>query len=198
MQYRILNLLCFHLALSKSINEESDKSYFLKDDVQYIENVHDLNYLPFFPERMKIERVEKLVANLHDKTEYVMRIRNLKKAFNHRLILEKVYRMIKFNQKAWLKLYIDMNTDLKKAKKQKLILKNIFFKLMNSAVFGNTMEYMKKKKKKHIKQQKCENRYVTTERRKYYLVSEPNYHTTKFFTEHLLAVEMKKNRDGYE
>ena len=192
MQYRILNLLCFHLALSKSINEESDKSYFLKDDVQYIENVHDLNYLPFFPERMKIERVEKLVANLHDKTEYVMRIRNLKKAFNHRLILEKVYRMIKFNQKAWLKLYIDMNTDLKKAKKQKLILKNIFFKLMNSAVFGNTMEYMKKKK--HIKQQKCDNRYVTTERRKYYLVSEPNYHTTKFFTEHLLAVEMKKKQ----
>ena len=156
MQYRILNLLCFHLALSKSINEESDKSYFLKDDVQYIENVHDLNYLPFFPERMKIERVEKLVANLHDKTEYVMRMRNLKKAFNHRLILEKVYRMIKFNQKAWLKLYIDMNTDLKKAKKQKLILKNIFFKSMNSAVFGNTMEYMKKKNA-------LSNRNVTTD-----------------------------------
>ena len=105
---------------------------------------------------MKIERVEKLVANLHDKTEYVMRIRNLKKAFNHRLILEKVYRMIKFNQKAWLKLYIDMNTDLKKAKKQKLILKNIFFKLMNSAVFGNTMEYMKKKNT-------LSNRNVTTD-----------------------------------
>ena len=105
---------------------------------------------------MKIERVEKLVANLHDKTEYVMRIRNLKKAFNHRLILEKVYRMIKFNQKAWLKLYIDMNTDLKKAKKQKLILKNIFFKLMNFAFFVNTMEYIKKKNT-------LSNRNVTTD-----------------------------------
>ena len=39
---------------------------------------------------------------------------------------------------------------------------------------------------------------VTTERRKNYLVSEPNYHTTKFFTEHVLAIEMKKNRDTYE
>ena len=65
---------------------------------------------------------------------------------------------------------------------------------MNSAVFGNTMEYMKKKKKTHIKQQKCDSRYVTTERTKYYLVSEPNYHTTKFFPEHLLAVEMKKKQ----
>ena len=65
---------------------------------------------------------------------------------------------------------------------------------MNSAVFGNTMKYMKKKKI-HIQQQKCDNRYVTTERRKYYLVSEPSYHTTKFFKEHLLAVGMKKKTE---
>ena len=39
---------------------------------------------------------------------------------------------------------------------------------------------------------------VTTERRRDYLVSEPNYHTTKFFTENLFAIEMKKNRDNYQ
>ena len=60
---------------------------------------------------MKIEKVEKLVANLHDKTEYVMHIRSLKQALNHRLALKKVYRVSKFNQNAWLKPYIDMNTD---------------------------------------------------------------------------------------
>ena len=38
----------------------------------------------------------------------------------------------------------------------------------------------------------------TRERRKNYLMSEPNYHTRKFFTENLLAIEMKKNRDTYE
>ena len=49
---------------------------------------------------MKIEKVEKLVANLHDKTEYVIHIRNLKQALNHGLVLEKVHRVIKFNENA--------------------------------------------------------------------------------------------------
>ena len=51
---------------------------------------------------MKIEKVENLVANLHDKTEYFIHIRNLKEALNHRLVLKKVHRVIKFNQNAWL------------------------------------------------------------------------------------------------
>ena len=49
---------------------------------------------------MKIEKIEKLVANLHDKTEYV---RNLKQALNHGLVLKNVHRVIKFNQNTWLK-----------------------------------------------------------------------------------------------
>ena len=49
---------------------------------------------------MKIEKVEKLVTNLHDKTEYVMHIRNLKQALNHGLVLKKLHRIIKFNQNA--------------------------------------------------------------------------------------------------
>ena len=59
---------------------------------------------------MRIENVEKLVGNAHDEKENVIRIRNLKKALHHGLILKKVHRVIKFNQKAWLKSYIDMNT----------------------------------------------------------------------------------------
>ena len=76
---------------------------------------------------MKIEKVQKLVANLHDKTEYVMHIRDLKQALNHRLVLKKVHRAINFNQSPCLKSYIDMNTDLRK-KKQKMVLKNIFLR----------------------------------------------------------------------
>ena len=67
---------------------------------------------------MKIKTVEKLVANLHDKTaihfNLVLHIKNLKQALNHGLVLKKVHRVIKFNQNAWLKPYIDMNTDLRK------------------------------------------------------------------------------------
>ena len=54
----------------KNYNEESDELYFLEVDVQYLEKLHELhNDLPFLPERMKIEKVEKLVATLHDKIE---------------------------------------------------------------------------------------------------------------------------------
>ena len=70
---------------------------------------------------MKIEKVKKLVANIDDKTEYVIYIRNLKQALNHGLVLKKLHRIIEFKQKAWLKSCIDMNTNLRK--KGKMLLK---------------------------------------------------------------------------
>ena len=83
---------------------------------------------------MKIEEVENLVANLHDKTEYVMHIRNLKQALNHEVVLKKMHIIIKLlKQEAWLKSYIDMNTDLRK--KAKNDLEKYIFKLMNHVVF---------------------------------------------------------------
>ena len=55
----------------KNYNEDSDEGCFLEVDVQYLENLHKLfNYLLFLRERMKIKKVEKLVANLHDKEKY--------------------------------------------------------------------------------------------------------------------------------
>ena len=168
----------------KNYNKDSDEGYFLEVDVQYSETLHELhNDLPFLPERIKIEKVEKLVTNLRDETEYVIHIRNLKQALNHGLILKKVHTVIKFNQKAWLKPYIDMNTKLRQKAKNNF--EKDFFKLMNNAVFRKTMENVRKHR---------DIKLVTTERRRNYLVSEPNYHTTKFFTEHLLAVEMKKKQ----
>ena len=71
---------------------------------------------------MKIEKNEKHVANLRDKTEYVIHIRNLKQALDHGLVFKTVHRVIKFNQNAWLKPYVDINTEIKR----KMILKKIF------------------------------------------------------------------------
>ena len=82
---------------------------------------------------MKIKKVKKLAANLHDKTEYVIHIKNLKQALNHGLALKKVQIVIKFAQNAWLKPFVDMNTDLRK--KTKNDFEKHFFKLMDNAVF---------------------------------------------------------------
>ena len=92
----------------KSCNEKSDEGYFLEVDIQHPEKVHELhNDLPFLPKRIKIEKVKKLVENLHDKTEYVIHIKNLKQVLNHGLVLKKMYRIIKFNQKVGLKSHFD-------------------------------------------------------------------------------------------
>ena len=110
----------FNERFIKNYNEESDEGYFLEVNIQYPEKLHRLHYhLQILPGRMKIEKVEKLVTNLHDKIEYDSHIRNLKQASNHRLILNKAHRVIKFNQEAWIKPCIDMNTKLRKKTKNK-------------------------------------------------------------------------------
>ena len=80
----------FDESFIKSCTEESDEGYFLEVDIQYPELLHNLhNNLPFLPEKMASEKVGELLANLQDKTEYVIHIRNLKQALNHRLVLKK-------------------------------------------------------------------------------------------------------------
>ena len=73
--------------------------------------------LPSISERMKIKKCIKLACNLYDKKEYVVHIRALKQVLNHGLIFKKVQRVIEFNQEAWLKPYIEMNTKLRTAQR---------------------------------------------------------------------------------
>ena len=91
--------------------------------------------------------------------------------------------MIQINQKAWLKPYIDMNAELRK--KAKNDFEKEIFKLMNNAVFGKTVENVRKHR---------DIKLVTTDKRRNQLASEPNYHTTKYFSENLMATELKKTK----
>ena len=126
-------------------NHEERKEHFFEVDTEYPKKLHELhNDLPFLPERNNIEKVEKLVANLHDKNEYVIHKRNLKQALNQGLVLKKGYRVIKFNEKAWLKWNIEINTKLRK--KAKNDFKKDFFKLMKNSVFRKTIENVRKHK----------------------------------------------------
>ena len=122
----------------KHYDENSDKGYIFEVDVEYSKNLHKLQSdLPFLLERMKINKFSKLTCTLYDKENYVVRIRALKQALNHGLILKMVQRIIEFRQVTWLKSYSDMNTKLRTEAKNEF--EKDFFKLMNNSVFGKTM-----------------------------------------------------------
>ena len=153
----------------ENYDENSDKGYTLEVDKEYPKNLHTLHSdLPFLSERMKINKCTKLVCTVQDKENYVIHIRALKQALNHGLILKKVHGVIEFRQDAWLKPYIDMNTELRKEAKNEF--EKNFFKLMNNSVFGKTMENVRNHR---------DIKLVTTNKQRNKFVSEPNYHTTK-------------------
>ena len=102
---------------------------------------------------------------------------------NHGLKLKKIHRIIEFNQEAWLKPYIDVNTELRKAVKNDF--EKDLFNLMNNSVFGKTMENIRKDK---------DIKLVTTDKKRSKLVSEPNYHTINLILEDLSIIEMKKTK----
>ena len=165
----------------KEYNEINDKGYVIEADVDYPQELHDLHSnMPFLSERMIINKTKKLVCNLHNKKNYVAHINILKQALNHGLKLKKVHRVIEFEQGAWLKKHIDFNTDLRAKATNDF---EDFFKLMNNAVFGKTMENVRKHR--NIK-------LVKTDKKRNKLVSEPNYHTMKLIDEDLAIIEMKK------
>ena len=168
----------------KNYNENSYKGYILEVDVKYPKELHDLhNDLPFLPKKMKIDKCKKLVCNLHNKKKYVVHIKSLKQALNHGLKLKRIHRIIEFSQKAWFKPYKDMNKELRKLAKDDF--EKDLFKLMNNAVFGKTVENIRKHR---------DIKLVTTNKKRSKLVSEPNYHTLNYISEYLSIIEMNKTK----
>ena len=159
-------------------------SCILEVDLEYPKGLHDLhNDYPLAPESLKVNKVEKLIPNLNDKTKYVVHYENLKLYESLGLKITKIHRGIKFEESTWLKQYIDLNTNLR-AKANNEFEKD-FFKLMNNAVFGKTMENIRKR---------VDVRLVTSEEKVNKLVSKPNYDRRTIFSENLVAVHMKKTK----
>ena len=177
------NLSMFTEEFIKNYDENGDKGYILEVDVEYpkkLRNVH--SDLPFLPERMKINKCERLFfCNTRNKENYIIHIVSLQQALNHGLILSNVHKVIEFEQEAWLKPYIMMNTELRMQAKNDF--EKDFFKLMNNVAFGKTMENVRNHRDIKI---------VTTDKRRSILASEPNYHSTKYISKDLLIREIKK------
>ena len=154
----------------------------LEVDLTYPEKHHDLhNDYPLAPERITVNKVEKLIPNLNDKTKYVIHHETLKLYLSLGLKLTKIHRGIKFEESAWLKPYIDLNTDLRA--KAKNDFEKDFFKLMNNSVFGKTMENIRNR---------VDIRLVTRESQAKKLTCKPNYQHQTIFSKNLAAVHMKK------
>ena len=155
----------------------------LEVDLQYPKELHDLhNDYPLCPERVKCDKgVEKLIPNLQDKNNYVIHYKNLMQCLKLGMKLKKIHRGIKFIEFAWLKSYIDMNTNLRTQAKNNF--EKDFYKLMNNSVFGKTMENIRNRVNVKL---------VNTKEKLKKLVAKPNYRSCKIFNENLVSVHMKK------
>ena len=136
-------------------------------DGDYPEELHDKhNDYPLCPEKMTVTKEMfsphnlyltelagekpkdnmKLVPNLKNKTNYVLHYTALQQCLRLGMKLTKVHKVITYDQKPWLKSYIDFNTQNRKlAKENKNAFLTDFYKLMNNSVFGKTMENVRKK-----------------------------------------------------
>ena len=162
--------------------KKDKRGYLLEIDVEYPKELHEnYNELPFLTERMKIGRMEKLVPNLKDKKGYVVHIKALDQALKHGLKLKKVHWVIEFQQSRWMKVYIMLNTRLRKDAKNEL--EKDFFKLMNNSVVGKTMENIRNHKDMKL---------VTSYKKYLKYVMKPNFKDGHPFSKYLFAVEMRK------
>ena len=168
----------------KNYIEQSNTGYVLVVDVIYPTHLYkEHRDLPFLPYRSKVNKVNKLLCGLNDKNNYSIYICTLKQALNHGLILKKVHAVISFTQDAWLKPYIDMNTQLRM--KAANDFEKDFYKLCNNSVYGKIVENFRKHRDIQL---------VTTNKKRSILVSEPNYYSPKYISKDLLIMEMKRHQ----
>ena len=170
----------------KNYNENSDTGYLLVVHVTYRKDLYEKNkYLPFLTEKLKIDKSAKLSCNFNDKNNYPIHICALQQALNQGLKLEKVNSVISFSQSAWLKQYIDRNTEFRM--KANNDFEKDCFKLLNNSFYGKTMENVRKHR---------DIRFVNNGNRKSKIASEPNYNGTKYISKDFLIMELKI-RDVY-
>lgn len=188
----------------EEVPDDHSTGYILQVDLEYPQHLHDHhNDYPLAPESMKITHdmlspysrllaadlqyhpggVKKLVPNLYNKTNYILHYRNLKLYLGLGMKLTKIHRILQFQQKAWLKPYIDLNTQ-KRAQAKNAFEKD-FFKLMNNSVFGKTMENTRK----HVNVE-----LITEPSKMKKLVAQPTFKRAKQFNEHLVAVERARQK----
>ncbi|MFN9115765.1 MAG: hypothetical protein ACK5XN_37405, partial [Bacteroidota bacterium] len=186
--------------------KDSRIGYIVQCDLKVPEELHDyFNDYPLAPEnclgeysktmqekykiingKNPISTVSKLIPNLRNKTDYVLHYRNLQLYVQLGLEVTKVSKVISFTQEAFLKKYIDFNTD--KRSKTKNDYEKDLFKLMNNSVFGKCLENVAKRINVDL---------MTDSKKFVKKTSKPNFKDFRIFSEGLAAVEMSKTEVVY-
>ena len=187
-----------------SYDENSAKGLILEVHLEYLPELHHLhNDYPLAPEKMVVKpemlsdysreilgregmtigKVQKLIPNLRDKKEYVLHYRNLQLYLSLGLKLTKIHRALEFSQSNWLEPYIAFNTQKRAGAKNPF--EKDFFKLANNAVFGKTMDNLRKRSNIQL---------VTDPEKMPRLTARPTYVSHKIFHKNLVAVHCKKTK----
>ena len=185
-----------------NVSDDSDIGYILEVDLEYPTEFHDLHSdFPLCPEKLKVTddmlspycqqlkedlglkepSIGKLIPNLHNKTRYILYFKNLKLCLDLGMKLTKIHRVLTFQQSPWLKEYIDFNTE--KRKQAANDFEKDFFKLLNNAGFGKTMENLRNRVNIEL---------VTTEKRLRKLTKAPSFDHFRIFTPEIAGVNLKK------
>ena len=163
-------------------------SCILEVDLEYPKNLHDLhNDYPLAPEQIMVNKVSKLIPNLGNKKKYVLHYENLKQYLRLGLKLTHIHRGIKFKESPWLEKYISLNTKLRTEAKNEF--EKDFFKLMNNAVFGKTMENIRNR---------VDIKLVNNKEQAEKLSAKPNFKHCNIFSEDLVAIHMKKTKLDFD
>ena len=159
----------------------------LEVDLDYPKSLHDKhNDYSLAPERMTINKVDKIIPYLDNKKNYFIHYNNLKLYERLALKISKIHRGIKFEERAWLKEYINLNTDLRT--KAKNDFEKDFFKLMNNSELGKTMENI---------ENRVDVRLVTKEEEAVKLSKKHIFESRTIFDENFIAVHRKRTKLVY-
>jgi hypothetical protein len=189
----------------QGLKDDAERGYILEVDLKVPTELHDFfNDYPLAPEQsvskpspfmkelgkklnIAENKVEKLVTSLSDKKNYVLHYRNLKLYLRLGLVLEKVHKVLSFKQSAYLKQYIDFNTEKRKESKNDFE-KNLF-KLFNNAIFGKTCENV---------ENRIDVKLLTDPKKFVDQCSKPYFKDFKIFNNDLVACEMGKTCVKYD
>ena len=156
----------------------------LEVDLEYPKSLHDLHSdYPLAPERVEVNKVDKLIPNLWDKKKYILHYENLKQYLSLGLELTHIHRGIKFKESRWLEKYIALNTDLRTGAKNEF--EKDFFNLMNNSVFGKTMENIRNR---------VDIKLVNNKKQAEKLSAKPNFNHCNIFNADLVAIHIKKTK----